>query len=173
MIWPKRMSGEESLLPSSPLVIGWREWIALPDLTIDAVKVKTDTGARTSALHADAIERFSANGQPMLRFIVHPLQRARDLEVHCEAEMIDERFVRSSHGHQQLRPVIRTPIEILGVRWEIELTLTNRDVMGFRMLLGREAMRGHILVDPGRSYLGNPSPWTIPRLPVRRATASG
>jgi hypothetical protein len=95
----------------------------------------------------------------MLTFVVHPLQRDRGLEVRCETEMIDERLVRSSHGDQQLRPVICTPVEVLGVRWTIEITLTNRDVMGFRMLLGREAMRGHILVDPGRSYLGNPSPW--------------
>lgn len=140
-------------------VIGWREWIALPELAIDAIKVKTDTGARTSALHADRIERSSVRGAPMLAFVVHPLQRDRGLEVRCEAEMIDERLVRSSQGHTQLRPVIRTAIEIRGVSWQIEVTLTNRDVMGFRMLLGREAMRAHLLVDPGRSYLGNPSPW--------------
>src|SRR5690606_2189891 len=133
----------------------WREWIALPELEIAAIKVKTDTGARTSALHADAIERFTSRGRSMLAFVVHPLQRDRGLEVRCEAEMIDERLIRSSHGDQQLRPVICTPVEVLGVRWIIEVTLTNRDVMGFRMLLGREAMRGHILVDPGRSYLGN------------------
>lgn len=142
-----------------PIVIGWREWIALPALGIDAIKVKSDTGARTSALHADEIERFHARGRDMLRFVVHPIQRERGTEVRCEAEMIDERWIRSSHGHQQLRPVIRTAIEILGVRWDVEVTLTNRDVMGFRMLLGREAMRRHLRVDPGRSYLGNPSPY--------------
>jgi hypothetical protein len=145
--------------PEGALVIGWREWIALPDLEIAAIKVKTDTGARTSAMHADAIERFASRGRTMLTFVVHPLQRDRGHEVRCEAEMIDERLVRSSHGDQQLRPVICTSVEVLGVRWDIEITLTRRDVMGFRMLLGREAMRGHILVDPGRSYLGNPSPW--------------
>ncbi|AKF03766.1 ATP-dependent zinc protease [Sandaracinus amylolyticus] len=144
---------------TSVQVIGWREWIALPSLGIESIKVKTDTGARTSALHADDVERFTSRGRPMLTFLVHPLQRDRGLEVRCEAEMIDERLVRSSHGDQQLRPVIRTPIEIRGVLWEIEVTLTRRDVMGFRMLLGREAMRGHLLVDPGRSYLGNPSPY--------------
>ncbi len=144
---------------SHPLVIGWREWVALPGLGIEAIKVKSDTGARTSALHADAIERFASRGRSMLRFTVHPLQRDRGREVLCEAEMIDERLIRSSDGDQQLRPVIHTDIEILGVRWPIEVTLTRRDVMGFRMLLGRQAMRGHIHVDPGRSYLGNPSPW--------------
>lgn len=140
-------------------MIGWREWIALPDLGIEAIKVKTDTGARTSALHADHVERFPSRGRTMLSFVVHPLQRDRGIEIACEAEMIDERLVRSSHGDTQLRPVIRTAIEIRGVRWEVEVTLTRRDVMGFRMLLGREAMRAHLLVDPGRSYLGNPSPW--------------
>ncbi|MDQ3033930.1 MAG: RimK/LysX family protein [Myxococcota bacterium] len=153
------MSRARPTPPEGALVIGWREWIALPELGIAAIKVKTDTGARTSAMHADEIERFTARGKSMLTFVVHPLQRDRGLEVRCEAEMIDERLVRSSHGDQQLRPVISTPIEILGVRWNIEVTLTRRDVMGFRMLLGREAMRGHILVDPGRSYLGNASPW--------------
>lgn len=143
---------------SDALVIGWREWIALPDLAIGAIKVKTDTGARTSALHADDIERFTARGRPMLAFLVHPLQRVRAHEVRCEAEMVDERLIRSSHGHQTLRPVIRTSIDIRGVSWEIEITLTNRDVMGFRMLLGRQAMRAHVVIDPGRSYLGNPRP---------------
>ena len=152
------MSERRSSRPPDVLVIGWREWIALPDLGIDAIKVKTDTGARTSALHADDVERFTSRGRPMLTFVVHPIQRDRAREVRCEAEMVDERWVRSSHGDQQLRPVIRTAIEIRGVRWEIEATLTRRDVMGFRMLLGREAMRRHLLVDPGRSYLGNPRP---------------
>jgi hypothetical protein len=146
-------------MTSERLVIGWREWIALPELGIAAIKVKTDTGARTSALHADAIERFASRGRAMLSFVVHPLQRDRGLEVRCEAEMIDERWIRSSDGDQHLRPVVRTAIEIRGETWPVEVTLTNRDVMGFRMLLGREAMRGHLLVDPGRSYLGNRSPY--------------
>lgn len=152
------MSDRRSSRPPGALVIGWREWIALPELGVDAIKVKTDTGARTSALHADDVERFTSRGRPMLTFVVHPIQRDTTREVRCEAEMVDERWIRSSHGHEQLRPVIRTAIEIRGVRWEIEATLTRRDVMGFRMLLGREAMRGHLLVDPGRSYLGNPRP---------------
>jgi hypothetical protein len=139
-------------------VIGWREWVALPALGIDAIKAKVDTGARTSALHADEIERFTSRGLPWVRFVVHPLQRDRALEVRCEAQLVDERLVRSSHGHQQLRPIVRTELEIRGVRWEIEVSLTRRDEMGFRMLLGREAMRGHLLVDPGRSYLGNAAP---------------
>jgi hypothetical protein len=141
------------------LVIGWREWIALPELGIAAIKAKTDTGARTSALHAEEVERFASRGKTMLSFVVHPLQRDRGLVVRCEAEQIDERLIRSSLGDQQLRPVIRTAIEIRGVIWTVEITLTRRDVMGFRMLLGRQAVRGHLLVDPGRSYLGNKSPW--------------
>lgn len=142
----------------SLLLIGWREWIALPDLSVPAIKAKTDTGARTSALHAESIQRFSSGGAPRVSFTVHPSQRDRDLLVQCEAEMIDEREIRSSHGDTQLRPVIRTAIEIKGIRWDIEITLTRRDSMGFRMLLGRQAMRGHCLVDPRRSYVGNPKP---------------
>jgi hypothetical protein len=166
------MALERSPDEESPLVIGWREWIALPSLGIEAIKVKTDTGARTSALHADSIQRFQSRGHPMLAFVVHPLQRERGLEVRCEAELLDERWIRSSHGDQQLRPVIRTDIEIRGVRWAVEVTLTRRDVMGFRMLLGREAMRGHLLVDPGRSYLGNPSPWKRKKRKKRRVPAA-
>ena len=139
-------------------MIGWREWLVLPDLGIARVKAKTDTGARTSALHADELERFVARGRPMARFVVHPLQRNRETFVHCEAEIVDERSVRSSSGAEELRPVVRTRVAIRERSWLIEVTLTNRDVMGFRMLLGRQALRGHILVDPGRSYLGNPRP---------------
>ena len=156
--------------PSERLVIGWREWIALPELGIDAIKVKTDTGARTSALHADALQRFVSRGVPMVSFVVHPMQRNRDGEVHCEAEMIDERLVRSSHGDQQLRPVIRTSILVLGASWDIEITLTRRDVMGFRMLLGREAMRKHLFIDPGHSYLGNASPYKRKKKKKKRSS---
>ena len=150
---PTRSSGD-----AAKLVIGWREWLHLPDLSIPRIKAKTDTGARTSALHADAVERFRSRGRDMVRFVVHPMQRQTRTELHCEAEVVDERHVKSSSGISELRPVIHTTVEILDSAWTIEVTLTNRDVMGFRMLLGRQAMRGHLLVDPGRSYLGNPRP---------------
>lgn len=134
-------------------VVGWREWLAIPDLGIDFVKAKVDTGARSSALHAFKIERFDRDGEKWVRFKVHPVQRSTKETVTCEARIHDERTVRSSVGHEQERIVIRPVIELLGERYAIDLTLTNRDAMGFRMLLGREATRGRFLVDPGRSYL--------------------
>lgn len=139
-------------------MIGWREWVGLPGLGIARIKAKVDTGARTSALHAFDVERFTRRGRPMVRFKVHPLQRDSHRTVQAEAELVDERQVRSSSGHTQLRPVILTEVELLGRRLPIELTLTGRDAMGFRMLLGRQALRGHFVVDPGRSYLGGRPP---------------
>lgn len=133
--------------------IGWREWISLPDLGIPEVKVKIDTGARSSALHAFDIETFRRDGKRMVRFKVHPYQGDASRMVISEAEVIEERSVRNSGGKEEWRPVIVTPVELLGERWPIELTLTNRDLMRFRMLLGREAVRGRFLVDAGRSYL--------------------
>lgn len=144
--------------PRLPLwVIGWREWLALPDLLVPRIKAKIDTGARTSALHAFDVERFRRRGADWLRFQVHPVQRNdRDI-VEAEARMIDERLVRDSGGKSERRPVIETTAKILEREWPIELTLTNRDAMGFRMLLGRQALRGAFLVDPQRSFLaGSP-----------------
>lgn len=138
-------------------ILGWREWLALPDLHISHIKVKVDTGARSSALHAFDIHHFERDGTAMVRFKVHPHQRSTTVTVEAEAPLWDERLVRSSSGHTQPRPVIRTPIALGDRQWSIELTLTNRDAMGFRMLLGREAVRHRFLVDPGRSYrLGQP-----------------
>ena len=134
-------------------VIGWRESIALPDLGIPEVKVKIDTGARTSALHAFDIETFHAYGKIMIRFKVHPYQRDTDRTVLARAELIDQREVRNSGGHAQWRPVIQTTVELGELAFPIELTLTNRDNMGFRMLLGRQAVRRRFLVDAGKSFL--------------------
>ena len=137
--------------------IGWREWVALPDLGVARIKTKIDTGARSSALHAFAVERFRRRGQDMVRFAIHPLQRSKR-EVTAEAVMVDERVVKSSNGVQAIRPVIITLLEVLGESWPIEVTLATRDAMGFRMLLGRQAVRGRFLIDPGRSYLaGKPA----------------
>jgi hypothetical protein len=135
------------------LIIGWREWLALPGLGIEQVKAKVDTGARSSALHAFDIEEFVSHGKQMVRFKVHPFQRDAVTTVEAVAPLADRRQVRSSQGHETLRPVIVTVLELAGRRCEIELTLVRRDAMGFRMLLGREAVRRRFVVDPARSYV--------------------
>jgi hypothetical protein len=138
----------------SPLVMGWREWLELPDLGIRRVKAKVDSGARSSSLHAEQIELFQSRGRMGVRFTVLPLQRSRLKPAACEAPLYDERYVKSSNGSRELRPVIRTKVSWGGTIWDVDLTLTSRDLMGFRMLLGREAIRRRYLVDTGRSYLG-------------------
>ncbi|OAB56429.1 aspartyl protease [Phormidium willei BDU 130791] len=143
----------------SPQTIGWREWLSLPELGITQIKAKIDTGARSSALHAYDIEDISSQSdRPRIRFKVHPQQRDTITVVTAEANVLDRREVRNSGGKAELRYVIVTPVQLAQQQWSIELTLTNRDVMGFRMLLGRQAVRGRFLVDPGHSYLLNPIP---------------
>lgn len=138
-------------------VVGWREWVALPELGIDRIKAKVDTGARTSSLHAFGLERFERDGRPMVRFEAHPLQRDASVTVPVEVELVDRRKVRSSTGTQTLRPVIETDLRLMEERWPIEITLIRRDLMGFRLLLGRQALRRRVLVDPGRSFLTDES----------------
>ena len=137
------------------ITIGWREWIGMPELGIAGLKVKVDTGARTSSLHAYDVEIFRRGSKDLVRFTLHPIQRDTKVTVHCESLLLEQRTVRSSNGARELRPVIQTPIEVAGHCWPIEITLTSRDAMGFRMLLGREAIRRRCLVDSGRSYLVN------------------
>ena len=134
-------------------IIGWREWVSLPKLGIPAIKVKIDTGARSSALHAFDMEIFRNRGRDMVRFIVHPFQRNNRNRILAEVELLDHRMVRSSSGDAKMRPVILTELMLMGQRRSIELTLIDRSTMGFRMLLGREAIRGGYVVDPNRSYL--------------------
>jgi len=134
-------------------LVGWREWLALPALGVRQIKAKVDTGARSSALHAFDVRRFTRGGTEMVRFRVHPIQRDTRQSVEAEQELVEMRRVKSSGGHQTLRPVILAEIELLGQRWTVELTLASRDTMGFRMLLGRQAIRGRYVVDPGKSFL--------------------
>ena len=135
-------------------VIGWREWVSLPGLGIKFIKAKIDTGARTSSLHAYNIELLKRRGKAWVRFEVHPIQRNTDITQIIEAPLLEQRYVTNSGGKRTLRPVIETPIVILGEEVKAELTLIGRSEMGFRMLVGREAMRRRFQVDPGKSYLG-------------------
>lgn len=134
-------------------ILGWREWVGLPTLDIPRIKAKVDTGARSSALHAFDIDRFERAGEPWVRFGVHPMQRDSKTTVMCEAPCIGERWIRSSNGARSLRPVVESVVEIGDSRRRIELTLASRALMGFRLLLGRQAVREDYLVHPGRSYL--------------------
>lgn len=139
---------------NAPLwVIGWREWIAMPDLEVGEIKAKIDTGASSSALHAVNIERFRRRGRDMVRFDIHPHQRDAGDTVLAEAELVDLRKVRSSTGHVELRPVVLIAVRIRGRQWITEFTLTSRYEMGFRVLLGRRALRGRFLVDTERSFV--------------------
>lgn len=136
-----------------PIQIGWREWARLPDLTDIAIKAKIDTGARTSAIHAWRIQRFSEAGAPWVRFELHPVQKENRTRIACALPIHDEREVRSSNGETAIRIVVKTKLK-LGTRiWPIELTLARRDQMGFRMLIGRTALRRRVLIDPSASYL--------------------
>jgi len=135
-----------------PFILGWEEWVALPDLGLPAIKAKVDTGARTSALHAFSIEPIRSGRRHLVRFGVHPIQRRADIRVECVARVVDQRDVTSSNGDREKRYVISTPIRIGDREWEIEVTLTNRDAMSYRMLLGRQAISGGILVDPASSF---------------------
>jgi hypothetical protein len=144
---------EARLIPKEPLKIGWREWVGLPDLRVAAIKAKVDTGARTSALHAYNVQPFRRGGTLWLRFELHPIQRSEGMKVACEARAVDERAVRNSGGGVERRYIIRTLLKLGERSWPIELALANRDQMGFRMLLGRTALEGRALIEPGRSDL--------------------
>lgn len=137
-------------------VIGWREWVLIPELGSNAVKAKVDTGARTSALHAFGLRLEVLDGTTIARFEFHPLQRSSEGSAEVVAEVVGFRSVRSSNGRIERRPVIRTDVIVGTLRWPIDITLTSRDTMGFRMLLGRAAIRSRFLVDPGRSYRQDP-----------------
>lgn len=133
--------------------VGWREWLALPDLGIRRIKAKIDTGARSSALHAYDCERHRVGGRDLVRFTTVTRRAPSSRPLVCEAELLDVRSIKSSNGAIEDRYVIVTPCRLAGEEWPIELTLSDRPRMKFRMLLGREALRRRFLVDPGRSFL--------------------
>lgn len=133
-------------------VIGWREWASLPELGIDSIKAKIDTGARTSALHAFSLQTFTEGSKNKIKFDIHPLQHDDQKIITCVADIIDKRWVSDSGGHREERYVIQTTLVLGGIIWPIEVTLTERDTMLFRMLIGRSAIRKRYVVDPAKSF---------------------
>ena len=132
---------------------GWREWVSLPSIGVGSIKAKLDTGARTSALHAFNIETYWSDGELWARFFVHPYQKNDAREIACDARIEDIRVVSNPGGRRQRRLVIRTDVRLGDETWPIDLSLTDRDEMGFRLLIGRTAMHGNLIVDPDHSYL--------------------
>jgi hypothetical protein len=153
----------DSHLTNLPHTAGWREWVSLPDLGVPWIKAKLDTGARSSAIHAFDLEEFTRNGATWVRFSVHPWQRTSDEAVDVELPVHDRRAVRSSSGHADERYVVLMDVRLLDRVITTEMTLSRRDEMGFRLLIGREALRQGFLVDAGRSYVGG-----RPKRAVRR-----
>lgn len=135
-------------------VIGWREWVDLTELRCGKIKVKVDTGARSSALHAFNVKEFEKDGETWVKFDVHPDQDSGKRTISTKAKVLEYRKVKNSGGKATMRPVIVTTISLMAEVWSVELTLANRDEMGFRMLLGRQAVRGRFLVDAGESFYG-------------------
>lgn len=140
--------------PYSSTLVGWREWVSLPEIGLPWLKAKIDTGAQTSALHASSIEEFAKDGEDWVRFTAHPWQLNDADPVTVELPVRDRRTVRSSSGHSQDRLVVLMEVTLHGQTFQTEVTLTNRDEMVFRMLIGREALRRGFVVDPALSYLG-------------------
>ena len=146
-------------------IIGWREWVALPNLKLGRIKAKVDTGARSSCLDAVEVTVGGTERQPLVKFVVLHEVDGKTQRLACESPLVDQRWVRSSDGRREFRPVVRTEVKLFDRSWAIEVTLTSRAVMGFRMLLGREAIRKRFVVDPARSFVGEKAA----RLKRRRA----
>lgn len=138
---------------AQPMTLGWEEWVSMPSLGLPAIKAKIDTGARTSALHAIAVEPFGSERNPQVRFIMHPDPENPLIEVICSAKVIDRRMVVSSNGESESRFVIEAPLQIGDQTWPIHITLTNRETMGYRMLLGRSAITDNMQINPSASFL--------------------
>lgn len=143
--------------PEPTMIIGACEWVALPELSINRVRARVDTGARSCALHASDIETFEQDGQQRVRFHVHMGYPDADRTIHCESRLVEIRGVRNTSGRMEQRCTIRTPIIIGHAQWDVDITLANRERMRYRMLLGRMAMKSHALINPARTFLqGNP-----------------
>ncbi len=150
---PTHVENSNQTLADSKMLVGWREWVSLPELNISAIKAKVDTGARTSCLHTFGIEEYEKDGEKWVKFMIHPIQDDNITKEECHAKVKDMRTVRDSGGHETLRYVIETQLIIGNLSYLIEMTLTARDSMIFRMLLGRTAMEGRLLVDSEASFI--------------------
>ncbi len=163
---PSNAPASTQLLPS----VSWREWVGLPDLGIPAIKVKVDTGARSSALHTHDYTIEETPDGPFVDFHVHPRRRDPSIVIACRAPVTDFRVVSDSGGHRETRPFITTRLRVGEMEWDVELSLTNRETMRFRMLLGRKALAGRVVVDCGASFLHGHSLYKVyrkwPRTPV-------
>ena len=139
--------------PTSRPLIGWREWASLPDWGVDRINAKIDTGAKTSAIHAFRVKVLETEDGEVAEFYLHPRRRRKKPEIFCRTKVVDRRIVRSSNGQAEERIVVTTKVRMGECLWPIELTLTNRDAMGFRLLIGRDALTNRFMIDPGASYL--------------------
>lgn len=135
------------------IVIGWQEIVSLPQIGIAAIDAKIDTGAKTSSLHAENIEFFNKDGQEYVTFDVHPIRKHKEVVIRCKAPLTEKRNVKSSSGCNEKRPMIRVNMQIGDYIFEIDLNLTKRDYMQSRMLLGRDAMKGNVIIDTEYKYL--------------------
>lgn len=140
------------MMKKKKMLIGWREWISLPDLGIPAIKAKVDTGARTSSLHTFNLKTYEKQGKLWVRFGIHPLQHNKEIAMYCDAEVQDQRLIRNTGGKQEKRYIIRSRLQLGDEEWPIEISLSKRDNMLFRMLLGRTALRKRVKIDPDKSY---------------------
>ncbi|MBE0358258.1 ATP-dependent zinc protease family protein [Pseudoalteromonas aliena] len=138
---------------TAKITVGWREWLSLPELGIDRIKAKIDTGARTSCIHAINIKEYEVNGEKWVKFTAQPLQEDEQTQVTCNVKVKKKKYVTSSGGQRELRYFIETTLHAGNDSWPIEITLTKRSTMKFRMLLGRTAMENRIVVDPALSHL--------------------
>ena len=158
-------------MTETPLRLGWEEWVALPGLGLPAIKVKVDTGAKTSALHASDIEPFGSADHPKVRFLMHPIPARPEIAIACSADVVDRREVTSSNGETEFRYVIGTDLSVGGRHWPVELTLTDRGTMAYRMLLGRQAFGDEVVVVPNESFCQPQLDYDVYSSPAVRAVA--
>ncbi len=173
---PATMATSQRTAPpkKEPLkTVGWREWVAFPEFGGPSVRAKVDTGARTSAIHARNIKITTREGREIAEFDIYPHQRDSQTVLHCQAPIVARRRIRNSGGHVQDRVIVRTTIRLGEDVFEIDLSLTRRDRMGYRMLLGRRALKKRYVVDAGRSYVQGPSKSGRRRKPDLRKSIAG